>query len=43
MAFGTKKDTRITWRRVEASSLDLKRINVAIVGGTGGLGRALAV
>jgi NAD(P)-dependent dehydrogenase (short-subunit alcohol dehydrogenase family) len=41
MAFGTKKDTRITWRRVETSSLDLKGVNVAIVGGTGGLGRAL--
>jgi NAD(P)-dependent dehydrogenase (short-subunit alcohol dehydrogenase family) len=42
MAFGTKKDTRIAWRRVEASSLDLKGIKVAIVGGTSGLGRALS-
>lgn len=42
MAFGTKKDTRIAWHRVEASSLDLKGIKVAVVGGTGGLGRALS-
>ena len=42
MAFGTKKDARIMWRRVDTSSLDLKGIKVAIVGGTGGLGRALS-
>ena len=42
MAFGTKRDTRVTWHRVDASNLDLKGITVAIVGGTGGLGRALS-
>lgn len=42
MAFGTKKDARVTWHRVDASSLDLKGIKVAIVGGTGGLGRAVS-
>ncbi|HEY1303600.1 MAG TPA: SDR family NAD(P)-dependent oxidoreductase [Vicinamibacterales bacterium] len=42
MAFGVKKATPIAWRRVNASSLDLKGLNVAVVGGTGGLGRALS-
>jgi NAD(P)-dependent dehydrogenase (short-subunit alcohol dehydrogenase family) len=42
MAFGTKRDTRITWHRVDAATLDLKGMTVAIVGGTGGLGRALS-
>jgi NAD(P)-dependent dehydrogenase (short-subunit alcohol dehydrogenase family) len=37
-----KKDKRIEWRRVDPASLDLKGTNVAIVGGTGGIGRALA-
>ena len=37
-----KRDTSITWRRVDAKNLDLKGLNVAIVGGTGGIGRSLA-
>jgi NAD(P)-dependent dehydrogenase (short-subunit alcohol dehydrogenase family) len=36
-----KKDPRITWRRVDASSLELSGSKVAVVGGTGGLGRAI--
>jgi NAD(P)-dependent dehydrogenase (short-subunit alcohol dehydrogenase family) len=42
MTFGTRKDKRIAWRRVDASSLDLEGIKVAIVGGTAGLGRAIS-
>src|SRR5688572_1352653 len=37
-----KKDKRIAWRRVDAASLDLKDWKVAVVGGTGGLGRAIS-
>jgi NAD(P)-dependent dehydrogenase (short-subunit alcohol dehydrogenase family) len=37
-----KKDPRIEWHRVAPSSLDLEGTRVAIVGGTGGLGRALS-
>lgn len=37
-----KKDNRIAWQRVDASSLDLKGWKVAVVGGTGGLGRAIS-
>ncbi len=37
-----KKNESVTWRRVAASSLDLSGWNVAVVGGTGGLGRAIA-
>jgi NAD(P)-dependent dehydrogenase (short-subunit alcohol dehydrogenase family) len=37
-----KRDPNIQWKRVEASSLDLKGKRAAIVGGTGGLGRAIA-
>lgn len=35
-------DPTVTWRRVEASSLDLRGLNAAVVGGTGGLGRAIS-
>lgn len=37
-----KRDTSFTWRRVDPASLDLKGLEVAIVGGTGGIGRALS-
>jgi NAD(P)-dependent dehydrogenase (short-subunit alcohol dehydrogenase family) len=37
-----KKDKRIAWRRVDAESLDLGDWKVAIIGGTGGLGRAMS-
>ncbi len=37
-----KRDKNIAWRRVEPSSLDLKGMKVAIVGGTGGIGRAFS-
>ncbi|MFY0567901.1 hypothetical protein ACN28E_29285 [Archangium lansingense] len=37
-----KKDRSITWQHVDAASLDLKGWKVAVVGGTGGLGRALS-
>lgn len=36
-----KRDPNITWKRVDAGSLDLKGWKVAVVGGTGGLGRAI--
>ena len=36
-----KRDKSFAWNRVDASALDLKGINMAIVGGTGGIGRAL--
>ncbi len=37
-----KRDKSIAWRRVASSSLDLKGTKAAIVGGTGGLGRAIS-
>ena len=37
-----KKDKNVTWRRVDPATLDLQGIKVAIVGGTGGIGRALS-
>jgi NAD(P)-dependent dehydrogenase (short-subunit alcohol dehydrogenase family) len=37
-----KRDSSITWRHVDADMLDLKGFNVAIIGGTGGIGRSLA-
>jgi NAD(P)-dependent dehydrogenase (short-subunit alcohol dehydrogenase family) len=37
-----KRDKNFTWRRVNPASLDLKRMRVAVVGGTGGIGRALS-
>src|SRR5260370_5667259 len=37
----TRRDKNFVWRRVDARSLDLKGMKVAIVGGTGGIGRAL--
>ncbi len=37
-----KKDNSITWQRVDATSLDLKGWRIAVVGGTGGLGRAIS-
>lgn len=36
-----KRDAHVTWRRVPASSLELATWKIAIVGGTGGLGRAI--
>jgi len=37
----TTKNKSISWRRVPAASLDLKGWKVAVVGGTGGIGRAI--
>jgi NAD(P)-dependent dehydrogenase (short-subunit alcohol dehydrogenase family) len=37
-----KKDKRITWQHVDAVRLDLTGWQVAIVGGTGGLGREIS-
>lgn len=37
-----KRDKSLTWRRVNGASLDLKGMQVAIVGGTGGIGRAFS-
>jgi NAD(P)-dependent dehydrogenase (short-subunit alcohol dehydrogenase family) len=37
-----KKDKSITWQRVDAARLDLRGWKVAVVGGTGGLGRAIS-
>ena len=37
-----KKNANINWNRVELSSLDLSGWNVAVIGGTGGLGRAIS-
>ena len=37
-----KRDKNLAWRRVDPSSLDLKGMRVAIVGGTGGIGRAFS-
>src|SRR5260370_37927531 len=37
----TIRDKSFVWRRVDARSLDIKGMKVAIVGGTGGIGRAL--
>jgi NAD(P)-dependent dehydrogenase (short-subunit alcohol dehydrogenase family) len=37
-----KRDKSFTWRRVNAATLDLKGLKVAIVGGTGGIGRAFS-
>lgn len=37
-----KRDKTVAWHRANPSSLDLKAWKVAVVGGTGGLGRAIA-
>src|SRR5258708_16196110 len=37
-----KRDKNFVWPRLDARSLDLKGMKVAIVGGTGGIGRALS-
>ena len=37
-----RRDKNFVWRHVDAQSLDLKGMKVAIVGGTGGIGRALS-
>src|SRR5262245_3819980 len=37
-----KRDKSFTWRRVDAASLDLKGLKVAIVGVPGGIGRAFS-
>jgi NAD(P)-dependent dehydrogenase (short-subunit alcohol dehydrogenase family) len=36
------RDKNLVWGRVDATSLDLKGMKVAIVGGTGGIGRAFS-
>lgn len=38
-----KRDKSWTWRRVASSSINLNGMKAAIVGGTGGIGRALAL
>lgn len=37
-----KRDETLSWRRVDASTLELAGTNVAVVGGTGGIGRAIS-
>src|SRR5690349_18310890 len=37
-----KRDKSIRWHRVDPSALDVKGLKVAIIGGTGGIGRALS-
>jgi NAD(P)-dependent dehydrogenase (short-subunit alcohol dehydrogenase family) len=37
-----KRDKKLTWRRVDPQNLDLKGMKVAVVGGTGGIGRAIS-
>jgi NAD(P)-dependent dehydrogenase (short-subunit alcohol dehydrogenase family) len=37
-----KKNKSITWKRVPLTNLDLKGWEVAVIGGTGGLGRAIS-
>lgn len=37
-----KRNTELKWRRVTVSSLDLEGLKAAVIGGTGGLGRALS-
>ncbi len=37
-----KQDPSFNWRRASAAMLDLKGLKIAIVGGTGGIGRALS-
>src|SRR5437867_1471312 len=37
-----KRDKDLAWHRVDAMSLDLRGMKVAIVGGTGGIGRAFS-
>ncbi|MGE3512395.1 MAG: SDR family NAD(P)-dependent oxidoreductase [Vicinamibacterales bacterium] len=37
-----KRDTRIAWRRTPLASLNLQGTRVAVIGGTGGLGRAIS-
>lgn len=38
-----KRDCSVSWHRVAAERLDLSGLNVTIIGGTGGLGRAIAI
>lgn len=37
-----KKNPNITWERIAVAALDLKGWKVAVIGGTGGLGRAIS-
>lgn len=37
-----KRDKTITWYRADAARLDLKGLKVAVIGGTGGIGRAFS-
>ncbi len=37
-----KQDKNLVWRRVDAASLNLEGMKVAIIGGTGGIGRAFS-
>ena len=36
------REKNLVWGRVDATSLDLKGMKVAIIGGTGGIGRAFS-
>jgi NAD(P)-dependent dehydrogenase (short-subunit alcohol dehydrogenase family) len=38
----TRRNKNFDWRRVDVRSLDLKGMKIAIVGGTGGIGRAFS-
>jgi NAD(P)-dependent dehydrogenase (short-subunit alcohol dehydrogenase family) len=37
-----KRDKRVTWHRTGAFTLDVAGKQVAVIGGTGGIGRALS-
>lgn len=37
-----KRDKRVAWHRPDPASLDLNGLHVAVIGGTGGIGRALS-
>jgi len=37
-----KNNPAVSWQRVDPSTLDLKGRNVAVIGGTGGIGRAIS-
>ncbi|MGV6477693.1 SDR family NAD(P)-dependent oxidoreductase [Azotobacter vinelandii] len=37
-----KRNKRVTWHRNDASALDVEDLQIAVVGGTGGIGRALS-
>ncbi|KAF4003160.1 short chain dehydrogenase family protein [Saccharomyces cerevisiae] len=37
-----KKDPTVSWERKNINDIDFSHFNVAIIGGTGGLGRAIS-